>query len=568
MKLTVCFGDTKIVVPCGSGNLTVRDLTLSGLKRVRHTLPKLGPQDRIVVHSINVARDGGMLDWDDLVCDVVDDREMVTAHFSIATLSNNVKDSCLNRPSTGLDSIFQTISTPLVVDLCSDSAIEHSLHSPIQSNGVSELGDSGLNLAPVCGIGLKQTDINGHIANRLLRTGDGSTSSSNLSLNLSNDSYGLHQPNEVHTSQFPGDIHEWFLNNESSRDTNSMSHSNINANCVSTIFSSDDNNKKCFTTSSVPQLPSTTCCNTVSIACEQLKSSSFSCDKSCSNSITVSSTAISKHCQRTPLSPNVFEMLSNALSRRRDLIESGWDSDDEDEDVCDPDGGYSYDCEIGEQRDELIPLPNNDTIVHSDTTNKSSTLTRNSPPGRSHYCLDVTKSNSHPKNTSDSFSTVRHLLMTSTSNGTCDKPSNQSVLSNANIWPLSHPSFSTSDTSHVNISTNLQCRVHSPDDEYHIGINTERLIRTVQSHNSFSNSNSSDCFRTTSNIESDSLVNRSELQNLSYFQRNVVTQYDDAIRQQNVQDISNTHILKNDMVNNSIHQLRPDHIQSRLHICI
>lgn len=41
MKLTVCFGDTKVVVPCGSGNLTVRDLTLSGLRRVRHTLPKV-----------------------------------------------------------------------------------------------------------------------------------------------------------------------------------------------------------------------------------------------------------------------------------------------------------------------------------------------------------------------------------------------------------------------------------------------------------------------------------------------------------------------------------------------
>lgn len=76
-----------------------------------------------------------------------------------------------------------------------------------------------MNLAPPCGIGLRQTDINGHIADRLLRIGDGSTSSSNLSLNLSNDSCGLHQPNGAHTSQFPGDIHEWLLN-ESSHDSN------------------------------------------------------------------------------------------------------------------------------------------------------------------------------------------------------------------------------------------------------------------------------------------------------------------------------------------------------------
>ncbi|CAH8440843.1 unnamed protein product [Schistosoma rodhaini] len=560
MKLTVCFGDTKVVVPCGLGNLTVRDLTLSGLRRVRHTLPKLGPQDRIVVHSINVARDGGMLDWDDLVCDVVDDREMVTAHFSIATLSNNVKDSCPNRPSTGLDSIFQSLSTPLVVDLCSDIALEPSFHSPIQSSGASEFRDSGLNLAPPCGIGLIQTDINGHIANRLLRIGDGSTSSSNLSLNLSNDSCGLHQPNGAHTSQFPGDIHEWFLN-ESSHDSNVALHPNTKVNCVS-VISSSDNNKKCFTTSPASQSPPT-CFNTASSTCEQMKSSPVSCNKSCLNSITVNDTA--KHCQRT-LSPNVFEMLSNVLSRRRDLIESGWDSDDEDEDVFDPDGGYSYDCQVGKQQNELVSLPNGDTTLHLDTMNNNSDIIPNSLSGRNHCCLDVTESNSHHENINDNFPTVRYISVTS---GTCDRPSNHPVISNADIWPLPPPPFSASDVPHVNIPTNLPFRVHSPEDECHIGINTERLIRAVQSHNSFSNSNGPDRFCTTSDIEPNSLVNQSELQNpLSYSQPNSVTQYDNSIRQQNVQHLSNTHIAENNMVSNSLHQSGPDHVQSQYsHTC-
>ncbi|CAH8478464.1 unnamed protein product [Schistosoma guineensis] len=547
MKLTICFGDTKVVVPCGSGNLT------------------LGPQDRIVVHSINVARDGGMLDWDDLVCDVVDDREMVTAHFSVATLSNNIKDSCPNRPSTALDSIFQSLSTPLVVDLCSDSAIEPSFHSPIQSSGASEFRDSGLNLAPPCGIGLRQTDINGHIADRLLRIGDGSTSSSNLSLNLSNDSCGLHQPNGAHTSQFLGDIHEWLLN-ESSHDSNAALHPNIKVNCVSEV-SSSGNKEKCFTTSSASQSPPT-CFNTVSSTCERLKSSPVSCNKSCSNSITINDTAISKHCQRT-LSPNVFEMLSNVLSRRRDLIESGWDSDDEDEDAFDPDGGYSYDCQVGEQQNELVSLPNGDTILHSDTINNNSDIIPNSLPGGNHCCLDVTGSNSHHENTNDNFSTVRYPSVTLTPSGTCDRPSNHPVLSNADIWPLPPPPFSASDFPHVNIPTNLPCRVHSPEDEYHIGINTERLIRAVQSHNSFPSSNGSDRFCTTSDIVSNSLVSQSELRNpLSYSQPNLVTQYDDSIRQQNMQHLSNTHIAENNMVSNSLHQSRPDHVQSQYsHTC-
>ena len=33
--------------------------------------------DRILVHSLAISRDGGILDWDDMVSDVLDDREQV-----------------------------------------------------------------------------------------------------------------------------------------------------------------------------------------------------------------------------------------------------------------------------------------------------------------------------------------------------------------------------------------------------------------------------------------------------------------------------------------------------------
>lgn len=39
---------------------------------------QLGVHDRVVVHSVTIARDGGILDWDDLVREVLDDREQVS----------------------------------------------------------------------------------------------------------------------------------------------------------------------------------------------------------------------------------------------------------------------------------------------------------------------------------------------------------------------------------------------------------------------------------------------------------------------------------------------------------
>ncbi|KAF5404489.1 hypothetical protein PHET_02083 [Paragonimus heterotremus] len=115
MKVTVCFGSVKVVVPCGQGNMLVKDLANMAAMRYQKSMmnirtPDKGPiraanntdkrevnnlseQQSVMtskshgalqlwegssceVDSLTLARDGGILDWDDRVIDVLDDREM------------------------------------------------------------------------------------------------------------------------------------------------------------------------------------------------------------------------------------------------------------------------------------------------------------------------------------------------------------------------------------------------------------------------------------------------------------------------------------------------------------
>lgn len=79
MKVTVCFGPVKVIVPCGDA-LTVQDLIEKSIQRYRKAL---GKDDLywVKVHSLQSQSDGGILDGDDLVSDVADDREKLTALF-------------------------------------------------------------------------------------------------------------------------------------------------------------------------------------------------------------------------------------------------------------------------------------------------------------------------------------------------------------------------------------------------------------------------------------------------------------------------------------------------------
>ncbi|CAH8599210.1 unnamed protein product [Heterobilharzia americana] len=142
MKVTVCINDVKVVVPCGNGSILIRELAQMALLRfqkstssVFHTknadqsnasctsnssktaeqqhqsdqLYNLSIQRKVThsdaechlqqidsknvswklniddneyeVDSLTLARDGGILDWDDRVVDVLDDRELLIVNF-------------------------------------------------------------------------------------------------------------------------------------------------------------------------------------------------------------------------------------------------------------------------------------------------------------------------------------------------------------------------------------------------------------------------------------------------------------------------------------------------------
>ncbi|CAH8654191.1 unnamed protein product [Dicrocoelium dendriticum] len=133
MKVTVCFGTIKVVVPCGQGNMLIRDLANMAVMRYQKSvaqnrahegvdpltsrivtpiLPQSaeprgskGPSrlqlidgSMCVVNALTLARDGGILDWDDRVIDVLDDREMLVAHYHIKPSPSNTSLSDHSSP--------------------------------------------------------------------------------------------------------------------------------------------------------------------------------------------------------------------------------------------------------------------------------------------------------------------------------------------------------------------------------------------------------------------------------------------------------------------------------------
>lgn len=79
MKVTVCFGSVRVVVPCGDGDILVKDLTREATLRYKKATGK-GPDSWVVVHNLQ-SQGGGILDPDDRLSDVADDREQILASF-------------------------------------------------------------------------------------------------------------------------------------------------------------------------------------------------------------------------------------------------------------------------------------------------------------------------------------------------------------------------------------------------------------------------------------------------------------------------------------------------------
>ena len=88
MKVTISFDQTRIVVPCGDGDITVRELTSFATMRYKKAIGK--PSSFWVsVSSLKLGGSGGMLDPDDLICDVCDDREHLIAVFDSQVIAGH-----------------------------------------------------------------------------------------------------------------------------------------------------------------------------------------------------------------------------------------------------------------------------------------------------------------------------------------------------------------------------------------------------------------------------------------------------------------------------------------------
>ncbi|XP_042330623.1 partitioning defective 3 homolog B [Sceloporus undulatus] len=79
MKVTVCFGKTGIVVPCKDGQIRVRDVTHQALQRYLRTKEK-DPSYWVNIHHLEYT-DGGILDPDDILADVVEDKDKLIAVY-------------------------------------------------------------------------------------------------------------------------------------------------------------------------------------------------------------------------------------------------------------------------------------------------------------------------------------------------------------------------------------------------------------------------------------------------------------------------------------------------------
>uniref|UniRef100_A0A3Q3EMH1 Par-3 family cell polarity regulator n=1 Tax=Labrus bergylta TaxID=56723 RepID=A0A3Q3EMH1_9LABR len=128
MKVTVCFGRTRVVVPCGDGNLRVQDLIEQAAMRYRKAIAKVS---RYWVQVHRLEHDGGILDLDDMLCDVVDDKDRLVAVYEEQDPHNGGDGTSA---SSGTQS-----PEPFASDMSSASAFQ-----PYQANSEIEVTPSAL----------------------------------------------------------------------------------------------------------------------------------------------------------------------------------------------------------------------------------------------------------------------------------------------------------------------------------------------------------------------------------------------------------------------------------------
>nr|XP_033494840.1 partitioning defective 3 homolog isoform X1 [Epinephelus lanceolatus] len=130
MKVTVCFGRTRVVVPCGDGNIKVLSLIEQAAMRYKKAIAK-DPSYWVQVHRLEHG-DGGILDQDDMLCDVVDDKDRLVAVYEEQDPHNGGDGTSAS--STGTQS-----PEPFTSDMSSVSAFQ-----PYQATSEIEVTPSAL----------------------------------------------------------------------------------------------------------------------------------------------------------------------------------------------------------------------------------------------------------------------------------------------------------------------------------------------------------------------------------------------------------------------------------------
>ncbi|XP_051910666.1 partitioning defective 3 homolog isoform X2 [Hippocampus zosterae] len=130
MKVTVCFGRTRVVVPCGDGNMKVTSLVEQAAMRYKRAIAK-DPSYWVQVYRLE-HRDGGILDLDDVLRDVAEDKDRLVAVYEEQDPHNGGDGTSAS--STGTQS-----PEPFAGELRSTSSFQ-----PYQANSEIEVTPSAL----------------------------------------------------------------------------------------------------------------------------------------------------------------------------------------------------------------------------------------------------------------------------------------------------------------------------------------------------------------------------------------------------------------------------------------
>uniref|UniRef100_A0A8C5AEC8 Par-3 family cell polarity regulator n=1 Tax=Gadus morhua TaxID=8049 RepID=A0A8C5AEC8_GADMO len=141
MKVTVCFGRTRVVVPCGDGNIKVHTLIQQAVMRYKKAIAKDAGY-WLQVHRLEHGGDGGILDLDDVLCDVADDKDRLVAVYEEQDPHSGGDGTSAS--STGTQSPDLFAPAPPELNGTASSTASSSAFTPYQAASEIEVTPSAL----------------------------------------------------------------------------------------------------------------------------------------------------------------------------------------------------------------------------------------------------------------------------------------------------------------------------------------------------------------------------------------------------------------------------------------